>query len=208
ADPELEPVRGREPLKRAHDKVRAIARELQLGRDRKRAGLHDLDLQLERQRGREHVEPGAEVRRRGGDADQSPPREAHGESPPADSPKTARSIAPISGSHGITPPPCWRSTCASAVSGSLRPWPVSTHAIRRAPSAPCASRPATPVADAGSQNTPSSAARNRYADRICSSLTAAIIPCEEVTASIACSQRAGLPIRIAEATVSGCSTGR
>ena len=33
-------------------------------------------------------------------------------------------------------------------------------------------------------------------------------PPEAVIASIACSQRAGLPIRIALAIVSGCSTGR
>ena len=38
------------------------------------------------------------------------------------------------------PSPAW----ASAVCGSLSPWPVSTQAIRSAPSAPLASRPATP----------------------------------------------------------------
>ncbi len=38
-------------------------------------------------------------------------------------------------------------------------------------------------------------------------MTALTLPPEEVIASIACSQRAGLPIRIALATVSGNSTG-
>ena len=73
--------------------------------------------------------------------------------------------------------------------------------------APWAISPATLAADAGSHSTPSFAARNRYASRICSSVTALTAPPEEVIASIASSQRAGLPIRIALATVSGCSTG-
>ena len=62
----------------------------------------------------------------------------------------------MSGSQGTTEP-AW----ASAVWGSLRPWPVSTQAILSAPSAPLASSPATPAADAGSQNTPSSRDRKR-----------------------------------------------
>ena len=48
-----------------------------------------------------------------------------------------------------------------AVSGSLRPWPVSTQATRSAPSVPYLSRPATDAAEAGSQKTPSREARRR-----------------------------------------------
>ena len=73
--------------------------------------------------------------------------------------------------------------------------------------APWTINPATLAADAGSQKIPSLAAKNRYAPRICSSVTAATAPPEAVIAFIASSQRAGLPIRIALATVSGCSTG-
>ena len=63
------------------------------------------------------------------------------------------------------------------------------------------------AAEAGSQKIPSSEARMRYADRICSSVTALTAPPDAVMAFIASSQRAGLPMRIALATVSGCSTG-
>ena len=62
----------------------------------------------------------------------------------------------MSGSHGTTEP-----ACASAVCGSFKPWPVNTQTTRSAPCAPCASTPATLVADAGSQKTPSLAARKR-----------------------------------------------
>ena len=51
-------------------------------------------------------------------------------------PSTACSTAAISGSQGTTEP-----ARDSAVCGSLRPWPVSTHATRSASSAPCLSRP-------------------------------------------------------------------
>src|SRR5215203_1822550 len=71
------------------------------------------------------------------------------------------------------------------------------HATRRAPSAPCLMSPATPAAEAGSQKTPSWAARKRYASRISASATARTAPCDAAIAFIASSQRAGLPIRIA-----------
>ena len=66
--------------------------------------------------------------------------------------------------------------------------------------------PATLAADAGSQNTPSCRARARYAARIWSSVTAEIRPPESSRAATALSHDAGAPIRIAVATVSGCST--
>ena len=85
---------------------------------------------------------------------------------------------------------------------------MSTHTTRPTPSpAPWVSSPATLAADAGSQNTPSVAARKRYAARISASVTALTAPPLEVIAFIASSQRAGLPIRIALATVSGCAIG-
>ncbi len=71
--------------------------------------------------------------------------------------RIARSIALSSGSHGITPPTCTerRVGVLEAVAGE--------HADDRArrPPAPWASRPATEAAEAGSQKTPSSRARNR-----------------------------------------------
>ena len=51
-------------------------------------------------------------------------------------PSTARSTAASSGSHGTTAP-----ACASAVCGSLSPWPVSTQTTRSAPSAPWLEQP-------------------------------------------------------------------
>ena len=69
---------------------------------------------------------------------------------------TARSTAAMSGSQGTTAP-AW----VSAVCGSFSPWPVSTQTTRSAPSTPWVSSPATDAAAAGSQNTPSLAARNR-----------------------------------------------
>ena len=96
---------------------------------------------------------------------------------------------------------------ASAVWGSFNPWPVRTHTTREPSGTPCFSTPATDAAEAGSQNTPSDAPRNSYAARISSSVTARIAPRDAVTAFIASSQRAGLPMRMADATVSGFSTG-
>ena len=68
--------------------------------------------------------------------------------------------------------------------------------------------PATLVADDGSQKIPSSVARARYAARISSSLTAAILPPLSSRAAIAFSHDAGLPMRMAVAMVSGDSMGR
>ena len=82
---------------------------------------------------------------------------------------------------------------------------MSTQTTR--PSAPFFSSPATDAADAGSQNTPSRAPSSEYASRISASDTARTSPREAVNTFIASSQRAGLPIRIADATVSGDSTG-
>ena len=112
----------------------------------KRPGLHDVDLHVQVERGAHHVEPRPEVGRGRGDADGPP------------------SIHPGRPSR---PPPCPARTARrrrpgeSAVCGSFRPWPVSTQTTRSAPSTPCVSSPATEAADAGSQNTPSLAARKR-----------------------------------------------
>src|SRR5215469_710129 len=100
---------------------------------------------------------------------------------------------------------------ATAVSGSFRPWPVIVHTTV-APAATCpaaraASSPATPAADAGSPKTPSRCARSRYAARIWSSVTEAMKPPDSARASSASCQEAGLPTRIAVATVTGSSTG-
>ena len=139
---------GVQALERADDEVRPVLRHVEVGLDRERPGLLHLDLEVQRDRGGERVEPRAEVGRRGGDADEAAALHA--------APSTARSTAPISGSHGTTAP-----ARSSAVCGSFRPWPVSTHATRSAPSAPYLSRPATDAADAGSQNTPSLEASRR-----------------------------------------------
>src|SRR5205085_10340327 len=115
-------------------------------------------------------------------------------------PSTARSTSTKFGSHGIT-----GATRASAVVGSFSPWPVRTQTTR--PSAPYLRSPATAAADAGSQKTPSRSPRSEYASRISSSDTARTSPRDDVNASMASSQRAGFPILIADATVSGLSTG-
>jgi hypothetical protein len=100
----------------------------------------------------------------------------------------------------------------SAVVGSFSPEPVSTQTTTASPgSSPVAAAretPASPAADEGSQNTPSSSASARYAARISSSLTASIRPPLSSRAAIAFVHEAGFPIRIAVAIVSGCSIGR
>ena len=69
---------------------------------------------------------------------------------------------------------------AIAVSGSLRPWPVSvstsTSPGAAGRSRPCCSAPARLMADAGSANTPSVRASRRYAARMSSSSIASIAP--------------------------------
>ena len=73
------------------------------------------------------------------------------------SPSTACSTASISGSQGTTEP-AW----PSAVCGSLRPWPVSTHTIRAGALGAVLEQPRhRPAAEAGSQNTPSWPASQR-----------------------------------------------
>ena len=67
--------------------------------------------------------------------------------------------------------------------------------------------PATDAADAASQKTDSSDARNRYAARISSSVTAVMAPPDSLAAAVAPYHEAGFPIRMAVATVSGFSIG-
>ena len=74
------------------------------------------------------------------------------------------------------------------------------------PDAVSCATPAREAAEDGSQKTPSRRARSRYADRICSSVTARISPSDSSRAAVAFCHEAGLPIRIAVATVSGRST--
>ena len=67
--------------------------------------------------------------------------------------------------------------------------------------------PATEAAEAASQNTDSCWAKNVYAPRISSSVTAVMDPPDSLAAAVAEYQLAGLPIRMAVAIVSGLSTG-
>ena len=117
ADPEREAVGRVQPREAAHAEVAPVARDVELRVDAEAAGLDDLELDVQRQRRREHVEAGPEVRRRRGHADEPAALGRH--------PSTASSTAARFGSQGITPP-AW----LSAVSGSFRPWPVSTQATR------------------------------------------------------------------------------
>ena len=94
-----------------------------------------------------------------------------------------------------------------ARSGSLSPFPVRTQTTVEPSATPTLRRPATEAADAGSQNTDSFVAKKRYAARISSSVTMSIAPSDSAAAAAAGTQLAGLPIRIAVAIVSGCSTG-
>src|SRR5208282_2129295 len=98
----------------------------------------------------------------------------------------------------------------SAVSGSLRPWPVSVQTtVDPGLSPPLAlylSAPATEAAEPGSAKIPS-AAISRYAARISASVTESIRPPDSSRAATACFQLAGLPILIAVATVLGSSIG-
>src|ERR1039458_9383764 len=116
-DPELKAVGRMQRLERAHDQIAAVERHIQRADHSEGTRLHHLQLQVQREGGRQHVEAGTQVRRGGRYAHQPPAPERH--------PRTARSIAPSSGSDGTTPP-AW----ASAVWGSLRQWPVSTQATR------------------------------------------------------------------------------
>ena len=95
------------------------------------------------------------------------------------------------------------------MSGSFRPWPVNVQTTV-APSGNNPAwlhlvNPATEAAEAGSQKTPSSLASAWYASRISSSVTIWTAPEDSSTACSASFQLAGLPIRMAVATVWGCS---
>ena len=68
-------------------------------------------------------------------------------------------------------------------------------------------RPATDAEDAASQKTDSCWARNVYASMISLSVTAVMDPPDSDAAAVAEYQLAGLPMRIAVATVSGSATG-
>ena len=84
---------------------------------------------------------------------------------------------------------------------------MRTQAIARV-LGPVASRPATPAAEAGSQKTPSSRGEEAVGVEDLVVGDGADVPVRAVKAPIASSQRAGLPIRIALATVSGFLDGR
>ncbi len=122
-DAEREPVGGVQALERPDEEVAAIPRHIEVRDHLERARLDNLKLEVQGECRCEHVEARAEVRARCRHADDPPAGQGHC--------STARSIAPISGSHGTTAPAWPRAVC-----GSLSPWPVSTHTIRRAPSAP------------------------------------------------------------------------
>src|SRR6058998_1229772 len=103
------------------------------------------------------------------------------------------------------------STFFSAASGSLRPEPVSTTTVTASvstlPSRTSRNSRASGAADAGSANSPSLLASRIWAERISVSVTAAMMPPDSSRAEVAPSQEAGLPMRIAEATVLGLATG-
>jgi hypothetical protein len=71
ADPEGEVVGRVQPGEPAHRQVAMVAGDAQVGLDGEAAGLDDLELHVQRDRAREAVEPGAEVRRGGGDPDET-----------------------------------------------------------------------------------------------------------------------------------------
>src|SRR5207247_1205685 len=98
-----------------------------------------------------------------------------------------------------------------ALSGSFKPWPVMV-AVITLPSGIVFDRahlikPASGAHDAGSAKIPSDRATSLYAARISSSVTLPMWPLDSLLALSAPCQLAGLPIRIAEATVLGSSIG-
>src|SRR5712692_3196937 len=103
------------------------------------------------------------------------------------------------------------STFFSAASGSLRPEPVRTTTVVESfsifPSITSLISSASGAAEAGSANNPSLFARRICADRISVSVTAAMSPPDSSRALVAPSQDAGLPMRMAEATVFGLAIG-
>src|SRR5216684_3040488 len=103
------------------------------------------------------------------------------------------------------------STFFSAASGSLRPDPVRTTTVVESfsifPSITSLKSRASGAAEAGSANNPSVLASRICADRISVSVTAAISPPDSSRALVAPSHDAGLPMRIADATVRGNAIG-
>src|SRR5262249_39792207 len=147
AQPKGDPVGGSQALEGAHDQVGPVGRHVEpAGVEGELARLFDLELEEERHGRRQHVVTRPEVGRGG--------RHAH-EAVPRGHSNTARSTAPRWFSQLIT-----AGALESAVSGSLRPWPVRTQTTDSgsgAPStvgSPWASSPATEAAEAGSQKTP------------------------------------------------------
>src|SRR5699024_851270 len=103
------------------------------------------------------------------------------------------------------------SAVCSAQDGSLSPWPVTVTAIvaesGTLPASAVLSSPATEAAEPGSTKMPSSRERNLRASRLSSSVTESVKPPEPSGAASARLRRAGLPRRLAAATVSGASAG-
>src|SRR5690606_30436710 len=178
-----------------------------------RPGVDDVDVQavvddlrldhvVERQRHPDRVEPRAEVR---GGCRNANSHRAHDRS------KAFATASASTGSASIRAAELLSAHPVSAVSGSFRPCPVTVQTTNeprgRRPSSATFSNPATPVADAGSTNTPSQAASGRWAARVWSSVTASNSPPDSSRAATAPVQDAGLPTRIAVATVSGFATG-
>src|SRR5699024_9610652 len=99
----------------------------------------------------------------------------------------------------------------SAVAVSFRPCPVTVHTtVAPAGTSPASARtssPATLAAEAGSTNTPTRRATRAWASRIWASLTASMRPEGSSRAATARDHEAGLPMRMAVATVSGFSSG-
>src|SRR5581483_12170548 len=85
-----------------HDQVRAVPRNLQSGVDREGAGLPDIDLEVERERGGQDVEAGAEVRAGRRDADQA--TSLHHRRPPEFRPRETPSGIGASRFHLIADP--------------------------------------------------------------------------------------------------------
>ena len=103
-----------------HAEVVAVARHTgNVALDGELPGLLHLELQLDRQRGRQHVVARPEVGR----------RRRHPHDPAPVHPSTARSTLSMSGSQGTTGAARFIAVC-----GSLSPCPVSTQTTR--PSAP------------------------------------------------------------------------
>ena len=160
--------------------VRRVLGQLSRARtlDHHAGALRQLELVPEVERDGSAVEPGAEVGRGGGRAN--------------DHRLAAAAIASASGS-----------TCTgggamrSAIAGSLSPCPVIV-TTRRSPSTSPRSTAASPAADDGSQKRPSSAASLRQVVRSSSSVAETTRAPEAATAS-ACT---GSPMRIAVARVS------